>query len=210
MGQNTGEEVFGFPTRKWGFIDKTGQEIVPCKYDGMFGGYSVSESMVRVYLDGKYGFLSVSAADHTAAPTAQPSTQTVTVDGKSVEFAMYALNNGGTNYIRVRDLAALLNGTAAQFEVGWDGNVALAAKTPYTGSTDKAPFNTEMPYTVYTEPTYVDAAAADLDAIQIEYNGGGYTYYKLRDLAEALDFNVGRSADKGVYVETDKPYDPNN
>ena len=145
-----------------------------------------------------------------AAPTAQPSTQAVTVDGKPVKFAMYALNGGSVNYIRVRDLAALLNGTAAQFEVGWDGKVVLTAKSPYTGSTDKAPFNTEMPYTVYAEPTYVSGAPVTLDAIQIEYHGGGYTYYKLRDLAQALGFNVGWSADKGVYVETAKPYDPNN
>ena len=145
-----------------------------------------------------------------AAPIAQPSTQTVNVDGKSVEFAMYALGGGSVNYIRVRDLAALLNGTAAQFEVGWDGKVVLTAKSPYTGSTDKAPFSTEMPYTTYAKPTYVNGAPVTLDAIQIEYNGGGYTYYKLRDLAEALGFNVGWSSDKGVYVETNKPYDPNN
>ncbi len=139
-------------------------------------------------------------------PTAQPSTQTVTVDGKPVQFAMYALNGGSVNYIRVRDLAALLNGTAAQFEVGWNGNVTLTAKTPYTGAKDEAPFNTEMSYTVYNQPTYVNGQAVNLDAIQITYNGGGYTYYKLRDLAQALGFNVGWSADKGVFVETDKPY----
>jgi len=145
-----------------------------------------------------------------AVPTAQPSTQTVTVDGKQAQFAMYALNGGSVNYIRVRDLAALLNGTAAQFEVGWDGKVTLTAKNPYTGSADKAPFNTEMPYTVYAEPTVVNGSPVNLDAIQITYDGGGYTYYKLRDLAQALGFNVGWSADKGVYMETDKPYDAGN
>ncbi len=146
----------------------------------------------------------------TPVPTAQPSTQTVNVDGKSVEFAMYALNGGSVNYIRVRDLAALLNGTVAQFDVVWDGKVALKGKTPYTGSSDQAPFNTEMPYSVYAELTYVNDAPVTLDAIQITYNGGGYTYYKLRDLAQALGFNVGWSADNGVYVETGKPYDTNN
>lgn len=141
---------------------------------------------------------------------AQPSTQTVNVDGKNVEFAMYALGGGSTNYIRVRDLAARLNGTAAQFEVGWNGNVTLTGSTPYTGSTDRAPFNTEMPYTNYTSPTYVNGRAVSLEAIQITHNDGGYTYYKLRDLAQALGFNVGWAADKGVFVETNKPYNPNN
>ncbi len=187
---------------KWGYIDQAGQEVVPCKYDDAL---YFSEGLAAVKLDGKWGFLSVSAT-----PTAQPSAQSVNVDSESVEFAMYALNGGSVNYIRVRDLAALLNGTAAQFEVGWDGNVTLTAKTPYTGSADKAPFSTDMPYTVYAAPTYVNGSPVTLDAIQITYNGGGYTYYKLRDLAEALGFNVGWSNHKGVYVETDRPYDPAN
>ena len=49
-----------------------------------------------------------------------------------------------------------------------------------------------------------------LSFVLTDDNGGGYTYYKLRDLGEALDFNVGWSADRGIFVETDKPYDPNN
>lgn len=142
--------------------------------------------------------------------TARPSTQKVSVDGRSVEFTMYSPDDGWTNYIRVRDLAVILNGTAAQFEVGWDGNVILTSKTPYTGYTDKAPFHTDMTCTVYGSPTYVDGKALSLDAIHIEYQGGGYTYYKLRDLAQALGFNVGWSGETGIYVETGKPYDPNN
>lgn len=47
------------------------------------------------------------------APTAYPSTQTVELDGRQVEFQMYALkdaNGNPTNYIKVRDLG---------FNVGW-------------------------------------------------------------------------------------------
>lgn len=40
--------------------------------------------------------------------------------------------------------------------------------------------------------------------------GGGYTYYQLRDLGQALNFNVSWSAEHGIYLETDKPYDANN
>lgn len=36
----------------------------------------------------------------------------------------------------------------------------------------------------------------------------GQPYYKLRDLGRALEFNVGWSAQRGVFLETDKPYDP--
>lgn len=197
---------------KYGYIDKTGKEVVPCKYEW---ANDVSEGVAVVRLNGKWGILPVNGADTPPMPipagnTAAPSTQTVLVDGKKVEFAMYALNGGSTNYIRVRDLAAILNGTAAQFNVGWNGNVTLTSKTPYDGTSDKAPFNTNMAYTDYTAPTYVNGNAVNLEAIQISYNGGGYTYYKLRDLGNALGFNVGWSADKGVYVETDKPYNAND
>lgn len=36
--------------------------------------------------------------------------------------------------------------------------------------------------------------------------GGGFTYYRLRDLGKALGFNVGWSAERGVFIETGKPY----
>ena len=56
-----------------------------------------------------------------AEDVAHASAQTVTVDGKPVEFQMYALkdaNGNDTNYIKLRDMAYVLNGTKAQFSVG--------------------------------------------------------------------------------------------
>lgn len=38
-------------------------------------------------------------------------------------------------------------------------------------------------------------------------DGGGFTYYKLRDLGMALGFNVGWNTETGTaFIETDKPY----
>lgn len=196
---------------KWGVLSLRGEMVIPCQYDSLtiLSGSTVVASMngADEFAPAKQSLLRV---EKQAVPTATPSTQTVNVDGENVEFAMYALNGGSVNYIRVRDLAAIFNGTPAQFNVGWNGNVTLTSKTAYDGTTDKAPFTTEMAYTEYTAPTFVDGKAVNLEAIQIQYSGGGFTYYKLRDVAQALDFNVGWSADKGVYVETNKPYDPNN
>lgn len=42
--------------------------------------------------------------------------------------------------------------------------------------------------------------------VLMDDNGGGYTYYKLRDLGQAMGFNVGWSGARGVYLETDRPY----
>lgn len=196
---------------KQGYIDTAGKGVIPCRYDWATnftnGVATVIENGKRITID-KTGKETTGTPTTPAGATATPSNQTVNVDGKKVEFAMYALNGGGTNYIRVRDLAVILNGTAAQFEVGWNGNVVLTSKTPYTGDTEKAPFTAPEPYINYTAPTYVNGTAVNLEAIQL--GGGGYTYYKLRDLGEALGFNVGWSADKGVFIETDKPYNPND
>lgn len=147
---------------------------------------------------------------------AYASTQTVQVDGKNVEFQCYALkdtNGNATNYIKLRDLAMHLNGTAAQFQVGWDGSVTITTKTAYTsnGSELKTPYSGDRAYQEATAATKVNGQAADLAAFVLnDDNGGGYTYYQLRDLGKALGFNVGWAADKGIFVETNKPYDPAN
>ncbi len=144
-----------------------------------------------------------------AENVAYPSTQQVSVDGTAVEFQMYALkdeNGNDTNYVKVRDVAYILNGTAAQFSVNWDGAVDLIPGQGYEsdGSEMSTPFSGERPYTPATAPTQVNAQDAALDAIVLtDDNGGGYTYYKLRDLGAALGFTVDWSAERGVYIETE-------
>ena len=152
--------------------------------------------------------------DTPAAPanTAYASTQTVELDGKKVEFQMYALvdaNGGQTNYIKIRDLALALNGTKARFSVEWDGQVNLVTGSAYTpnGSENSTPFKGDRAYTVPTSPTNVNGEPSDLAAITLtDGNGGGYNYYKLRDLGSKLGFNVGWTAERGVYIESDQPY----
>lgn len=157
-------------------------------------------------------------ASPSAAPsipsrgTAYPSTQIVEIDGNKVSFAMYALldaDGNPTNYIKVRDLAFAINGTAAQFEVDWNGAVNLLSGAPYTaaGSENNTPFSDEREYTIPEDPTNVNGAASDLTAIFLtDDNGGGYTYYQLRDLGKKLGFNVGWDSERGIFIETDKPY----
>ena len=42
----------------------------------------------------------------------------------------------------------------------------------------------------------------DLTAYKIERNN----FFRLRDVGKALNFYVGRTAERGVFIETDKPY----
>lgn len=58
------------------------------------------------------------------------SSNNVSVDGVSKTAA--AVTVDGTSYYRLRDLAAALNGTAAQFNVTWENEVIVASKTAYS------------------------------------------------------------------------------
>ena len=147
-----------------------------------------------------------------ASGIAYASTQMVEIDGKKMQFQMYALKDANgypTNYVKVRDLALALNGTKAQFSVSWNGRVNLVAGAAYisNGSENFTPFSGDRPYTIPSNPTNVNGAPSDLTAIYLtDANGGGYTYYQLRDLGRKLGFNVDWTAERGVFVETDKPY----
>lgn len=201
--------------------DKRGQNPINIYYSGSEEqwkaiGYSKSY-LEKEYVTIHYNCQPVIPANTSVeASIAYASTQSVLVDGKAVQFQCYALKDetgNDTNYIKLRDLADILNGSAAQFQVGWDGGVTITTKTAYTpnGSEQKTPFSGNRVYEPSTAVTKINGRAADLAAIVLTDDaGGGYTYYQLRDLGKALGFNVGWAAGKGIFVETDKPYDANN
>lgn len=55
---------------------------------------------------------------------ATPSKTSFVMNTKAVSVTQ-AYNVNGTNYLQLRALAAMLNGTSAQFNVGWDGEYAV-------------------------------------------------------------------------------------
>ena len=66
--------------------------------------------------------------------SAEPSNTSFVMNGQPVSVAAaYSLNN--TNYLQLRAIAAMLNGTEAQFDIGWDGQYAVIEPgKPYSGS----------------------------------------------------------------------------
>ena len=221
-------------SEKSGIIDINGNIVVPKDWGGYIGELVDGMAVGREYNRGEPLSYLFWASDSPCAPgasgqkpqtpsTPQPtptpapetpknlayaSTQTVTVDGKAVEFQMYALkdaNGNDTNYVKLRDVAATLNGTPAQFEVSWDGAVNIVTGQPYTpnGSEMSTPFTGDRAYTVPTSETKVNGSAAALESIVLtDDSGNGYTYYKLRDLGTALGFTVDWSAEQGVFIKT--------
>ncbi len=146
--------------------------------------------------------------------TAVATTQTVEVDGRAVTFETYALldaNGFQTNYAKLRDVAYVLNGTAAQFAVDWssEDGVAIATGQRYTadGSEMSTPYSGDRRCQVLDETTAVDGANQAIAAIRLFDDGGnGYTYYKLRDLGSCLGFQVDWTRERGVFIDTSKLY----
>ena len=149
--------------------------------------------------------------------TAFASTQNVEVDGQPVQFQMYALkdaNGNPTNYVKLRDVAHVLNSTSAKFYVGWDGAITITTGTAYqdTGSEMTTPYSGDRAYRDGTQTVMVNGAGRQMNAIILtDDQGGDYTYFKLRDLGEALGFKVDWAEGRGVFIETagaSQPGDP--
>lgn len=134
-----------------------------------------------------------------------PTNDKLEVDGKSQTPAAYKIND--YNYFKLRDIAALLNGTGKQFSVGYEsstGEVSLTSGQPYevTASDLTALPAESRQATISTNVIYINGVRTQLTIYKID----GYNYFKLRDLASALDFYVGWTADRGMFLESDKPY----
>ena len=154
--------------------------------------------------------LSLLPAAFAADGTAYASTQSVEVDGKKVEFQMYALKDAAgnpTNYVKLRDVAHVLNGTRAQFSVGYDGSISVVTGEAYAdaGGEMTTPYSGDRAYRTGSGAVKVNGQSASLESIILTDDAGGdYTYFKLRDLGSALGFKVDWSADRGVIVETEE------
>ena len=135
--------------------------------------------------------------------TANPTNDKLEVNGAAQDPTVYKI--GGSNYFKIRDVAAVLNGTEKQFAVGYSGGkVTVTSGQPYEATGKE----------LAGAPAAAKEASPSNDAIVIDgmetsltvYKIGGSNYFKLRDLGKALNFYVGWEAGRGVFIETDKPY----
>ncbi|MCM1440535.1 MAG: hypothetical protein NC131_15250, partial [Roseburia sp.] len=198
-------------------------DCAPIQYRGGLVWYVTDNSVPTFYTLDASGITAHPVAPIVNDSVAYPNTQTVLLDGKSVTFQTYALHDnygGETNYIRIRDMAHYLNGTKAQFEVEWrdewgtgDGTILLSSGYPYTpnGSELSTPFSGPRAYQVGTGGKGIFIGARQYSdeemgsIILTADDGGGYTYFKLRDLGKYLGFNVSY-IDGQVVVNTGEPY----
>lgn len=135
--------------------------------------------------------------------TANPTNDKLAVNGVAQNPTVYKI--GGSNYFKIRDVAAVLNGTEKQFAVGYaGGKVTVTSGQPYeaTGKELKGAPSSSREAAPSNDTIVINGVETDVTVYKI----GGSNYFKLRDLGKALNFYVGWEAGRGVYIETDKPY----
>ena len=121
--------------------------------------------------------------------TCLQSTQTITLNGEAVEVESYLINQ--ENYLKLRDFAALLNGTGAQFEINYDAEtleIAIESGKAYTlvgGELVKGEDRSET--------LKASAQTIKLDGVQkalTAFNLADNNYLRLRDLCRVFGVEV--------------------
>lgn len=123
------------------------------------------------------------------------SPQNLTVDGNFVNVQKY--NIDGSNYFKLRDIAYLLADTDSEFSVGWDADaatVSIATNDSYTPVGNELTVGADLSYSAVPSPQTILVDGCLYDDLYV-YNIGGENFFKLRDLGEALCFDVDFDAE---------------
>ena len=146
----------------------------------------------------------IARAEGQEAPMAeaQKSFQPFELDGEEVKIGGYLIN--ANNYYKLRDLAALLNGTDKQFNIVFDDvkkQIALELGKPYEKlDTDLQEMKHDKTTAkMVTNTILVDGKEVELKAALIDRNN----YVKLRDLGAVVGFNVAYNKEtQAIIVDT--------
>jgi hypothetical protein len=134
------------------------------------------------------------------------STDTLEINGVAHELPSAKIAD--YNWIKLRDLAYLLNNTSKQFSLGWDDatkTITITTRSAYASVGDE--LGTILTGSI---PTNASMHRILLDGVEIKlaaYNINGYNYFRLRDLAIVLDFALTyRETDAAAVIDLTKGY----
>lgn len=152
---------------------------------------------------GKITFIAVEDTSPSTSTglTATPTSSKVLVNGKTVAFDAYTINEN--NYFKLRDVAKVLSGSGNQFEVTWDNAkkaINLVSGKSYTvvgGELAKGDGTTKNAVPC-TSAMFKDGSTVTLTA----YTINGNNYFKLRDLGNSFGFGVEWNATHNSVVIT--------
>lgn len=157
-----------------------GQYVFNCE-ELLIYGYKGSSSEMLAKENGLY-FVDIMEA--------YPTNANVTVDGKEVTVTGY--NIGGNNYFKLRDFAALLNGSQKQFGVSWDEekraiNLDTGNSYEFVGGELTVSDNSQTKTPIVNDAEiYKDGSLISVMAFNVD----GNNYFKLRDVAKAFNFSA--------------------
>lgn len=151
--------------------------------------------------------------EDTAPVSVTPTTSKMFVDGQEVSLGAYLIDD--TTYVRLRDIAYLLSGTPAQFDIAWHGETGQIELLPGQGYTPTGvelgalPPATAFPsasiLTRMYEPFSSNWDFTSAEFLPTAYNIGGSNFYRLRDIAHIADFTVRwDEATKSVHITSEK------
>ena len=115
------------------------------------------------------------------------SSNAIRIDDSFTHTASY--NIGGNNYFRLRDLATLLRGTEAEFDLGYDDATRTITMTSHT-ALSQGDSLIELNTNDIALPNNMTVMVDNWYQTPTAYNINGFTYFKLRDLANLLGFYV--------------------
>jgi len=166
-------------------------------YDDDYRSNDLFESPTLYFMFENKGVPNAAAQETSKAETAIEAKRTaskVMVNGTKIEFEAYEI--AGSNYFKLRDLAQVMNGTDKQFKVDWDGAknaILLTAGEAYTpdGKELTLSDNSSAKMARATSAkVYVNGQEVQFMAYEINNNN----YFKLRDIADAINFAVNWDA----------------
>lgn len=131
----------------------------------------------------------ISSYDMVNAISATRSSADLRVNGEKVTVNGYNVND--SNYFKIRDIAMLLSNTSKSFNVEWDSKNNAIKIVP---GEDYVPIGGELSSDIgeyldvieNSTPIYVN----DKETAITAYNINGSSYFKIRDIADAADFEI--------------------
>lgn len=120
----------------------------------------------------------------------------IKLDGEIVSLVAYNIRDN--NYFKLRDIANILKGTEAHFDVLWNaevGAIEIVSNTDYSTVEEITSEKFENPRIIKSSAKiYKDDNLVLLNAYNINDN----TFFKLRDLADVIDFGVEWNAEEEI------------
>ncbi len=127
-----------------------------------------------------------------ASQVAVPTDSSILLNNQELDFEAYTIND--TTYLKLRDVAQALDNTNKQFDIAWDNEksaINIISNTPYSSIGGELSYNKDsqdaiIDVTTVNSSLYKDDVLINIESCVINQNN----YFKARDLAELLEFDI--------------------